>query len=271
MTAQPSLMTLARRSFWLLFGGLWLFVGVAMLIFALGFAVKEGDYTRNGVTTTGIVLTKHIVPADSDSSTEYRVSYRFSTGDGRVVEGSDTIDSGAWEKLVERGPIEIRYVADNPGSNRLASGSNVAGAAIFALLGAVFGGIGAVLFIRAIQGVRKARRLLQVGIPAQGKVTGIEETNIQFNRRQQFKVRYSYVDREGRKHEGDSGYMDWTEATDWVVGDPVDIRYDPADPDQSSWIGRPAPAASTVLDVPPPGPDAPPAPTAPPSPPASRA
>ncbi len=253
MTAQPSLMTLARRSFWLLFGGLWLFVGVVMLLFALGFAAKEGDFSRNGVTTTGIVLTKHIVPADSDSSTEYRVSYRFTTGDGKVVEGSESVDVGAWEKLVERGPIEIRYVAGNPGSNRLASGDNVAGAAIFALIGAVFGGIGALLFIRAIKGIRKARRLLQVGIPAQGSVTGIDETNIQVNRRQQFKVRYSYLDREGRNHQGDSGYMDWSEATDWVVGDPVDIRFDPAAPDQSSWVGRPAAAPPpAVRDAPPP-------------------
>jgi hypothetical protein len=238
MTASsPSFFSLARRSFWLLFGGIWLFAGVFMLLFAVVFAFREQDFAANGVVTTGIVLEKRIVPADSDSSTQYRVSYRFTTEDGRVVEGSDGVDVGVWEALTERGPIDVRYLRGDPVTNRLSTGSDFLGAVIFFLAAVIFGGIGGFLFFRALRGVRKARRLLNVGVPAGARVTEVVSTNVSYNRRQQFRVRYSYDDAQGRSHAGESGYMDYEEAGLWHPGDVARIRYDPDRPEESHWQG----------------------------------
>ncbi|HEY0443776.1 MAG TPA: DUF3592 domain-containing protein, partial [Candidatus Limnocylindrales bacterium] len=126
MTARQSMFTLGRGAFWPLFGAIWLLVGVVMLIAAIALGAQEADYARSGVATTGIVLTKDIVTArsssNSNSSTEYRVTYRFTTADGSTLEGRSSIGVTAWEKLVERGPIAIRYVAGNPGTNRVDAG-----------------------------------------------------------------------------------------------------------------------------------------------------
>jgi hypothetical protein len=68
-----------KRSFWLLFGGIWLVAGAIMLVVGIGMAVDQRRWEAS-VETNGIVLTKDIVPADSDSSTEYRVGFRYATG-----------------------------------------------------------------------------------------------------------------------------------------------------------------------------------------------
>lgn len=254
MTAQPSFFRLARRSFWLLFGGIWLFVGLFFLAFALVFAFNEFEYARSGVTTTGMVLTKDIVPARSNSSTEYRVSYRFTTGQGEVVEGSDAVEIATWERLQERGPIEVRYLPGRPSTNGLALGTDAVLPVSFLVVGLIVAGTGAVLFGRALRGILKARRLLRLGRATAATVVGVDETKVTVNGRQQFKVRYSYRDQQDRTHEGDSGYLDWDEATRWKPGDPVAIRYDPSRPDESLWIGEPeaTPQPIKIVDAPPP-------------------
>jgi hypothetical protein len=236
-TSQPSFFGLARRSFGLLFGGGWLLGGVVMLLGAGVFAGREQEFAANGVVTTGIVLEKQFFAADSDSSTEYRVGYRFTTPDGRVVEASETVDVGVWEGLIERGPIEIQYLPDRPETNRLTPGSDIVGALIFLLLAVVFGGIGGVVFFHALRGIVKARRLLRFGAPADASVTEVAPTNVSHNGRQQFRVRYSYVDGQGGKHAGQSGYMNSEEAHLWTPGDVARIRYDPGRPEESHWLG----------------------------------
>jgi hypothetical protein len=255
---------MARRSFWMLFGGIWLFVGVLLFIFGIAFVLREQEFASSGTVATGIVLEKRIVPADSDSSTEYRVSYRFEA-DGRTIEGSDQVSVETWEGLTERGPIDIRYLRDRPESNRLNLGSDLIVAAIFLLLGIVFGGIGGFLFFRALRGVMKARRLLTGGEPVDATVTSVEPTNVSVNRRPQYRVRYSYRDRQGATHEGDSGYLSFEDANAWSVGDTVRVMYDPVKPDESYWVGAAEPAADKPKDGVGPIPDArPPVDAAPP-------
>jgi hypothetical protein len=268
-TSSPSFFSLARRSFWLLFGGIWLLAGVFILVFGVVFALREQEFSTNGVVTTGIVLTKTFVPADSDSSTEYRVSYRFSAEDGKVVEGSDDVSVETWDGLTERGPIEIGYLRGRPESNRLGSGSDLFVAVIFLVGGVVFGGIGGFLVFRALSGIRKAQRLLQVGVPAVATVTEVASTNVTYNRRPQFRVRFSYVDGKGGTHAGESGYMEFEEANSWNPGDAAHIRYDPDRPEESQWIGAADPALaanekSAPIDAAPPI-DAPPVDAPPPA------
>lgn len=265
--AQPSFFTFARRSFWLLFGAIWLFVGIVMLIFGVVFALREQAFAANGVVATGIVLEKRFIPADSNSSTEYRVVYRFTTQDGRTVEGSDQVNVETWESVVERGPIDVRYLPDVPESNRLNLGSDLVGAVIFLVFGVVLTVIGGLLFLRGLRAVRKARRLMSVGVSADATVTSVEPTNMTVNRRPQYRVRYSYADPQGGTHEGDSGYLDFETAHQWSPGDVVRIRYDPADPEESHWLGAADPAAappSSAAEKPPPD-AAPPVDAAPPT------
>ncbi len=137
---------------------------------------------------------------------------------------------------------------------------------IFLIAGVVLGLIGGVIVYRAIAAIRKARRLMQVGIPVDATVTEVVETNVSYRRRQQFKVRYSYVDSRGGTHEGDSGYMDYEEASLWNRGDIARVRYDPDRPEESHWLGAadPGPEKPRIVDAPPPTIDAAPPVDAPP-------
>lgn len=240
MSRPVSFFGLARRSFWLLFGAIWLTAGAGLVVGGVLFALEERAYAEDGVTTTGMVLTKDIDSADSDSSTEYRVRYRFSTEAGETVEGGADVSVETWESLTERGAIEITYLRDRPGSNRLAGAGEVFGAVVFLVIGAGFGGIGAVLVGRSLRNVLRARRLLRLGRPADGTVTVVEPTSVSINRRQQFRVRYTYRDAAGQTYDGDSGYLDWEEASRWSTGDVGQVRYDPRQPRDSLWLGAPA-------------------------------
>jgi uncharacterized protein DUF3592 len=274
MTASsPSFISLARRSFWLLFGGIWLIAGILMLVFGVVFALREQQFSADGALATGIVLEKRIIPADSDSSTEHRVVYRFTTTDGTVVEGNDAVDVNFWDGLVERGPIEISYLPAQPETNRIGSGSDVLLPVIFLIAGVVLVGIGGVLVIRSMRAIAKARRLLRVGVPVDATVTSVEATNVSYRRRQQFRVRFTYADGQGATHEGDSGYLDFEEANLWTPGDVVRVRFDPEKPDESHWLGAADPAtekprivdARPAVDAPPPVDAAPPVDAKPPT------
>ena len=119
----PSFHGLAKRSFWLFFGGIWLLTGLVMFVVAAGTALQERTWAAEAVQTTGMVVTKDIIPADSDSSTEYRVRFRFTTQDGSAVEGNQEVEVETWEGLTERGPVEVHYLPSSPSSARLEPGA----------------------------------------------------------------------------------------------------------------------------------------------------
>jgi uncharacterized protein DUF3592 len=247
---SPSLIGQARRSFWLLFGGIWLLAGLVLFVVGAGMALQEQVWSSEALQTTGMVLTKDIVAADSDSSTQYRVRFRFSTESGTTVEGAQDVSVETWEALTERGPVAVHYLPSSPASARLDPGANVVTSVIFLLVGLVVGGIGGVLVVRALRGLSRARRLLRSGVATEATVSGVEQTNITINRRPQFRVRYTYRDEHGGEHGGDSGYLDWEVATTWTEGDRVSIRYDPERPAESLWVGR-METPSAAVDAPP--------------------
>lgn len=244
-----TLLAQGKRSFWLLFGGIWLLVGLIMLIVGIGMALEERRWDA-AMQTTGLVLTKDIVPADSDSSTEYRVTFRYSA-DGRTAEGDQQVDVHIWEALSERGPIEVFYIPGSSEPARLDPSPEPFGPLLFLAFGIVLGGVGGVLFGRSLRNVLRARRLIRSGTDAEATVSAVEQTDVSFNRRPQFRVRYSYRDAAGGTHTGDSGYLEWDEASTFNEGDTVRIRYDPNRPADSVWLGRPAVDADAEPATPP--------------------
>jgi hypothetical protein len=231
-----SFLALARGSFWLLFGAIWALVGTVFLVVVIAIAISQAGW-QDAATATGIVLTKDIVPADSDSSTRYSVTYRFTAPGGQIVEGRDDVSVDEWERLVERGPVQVQYQPARPATSRLTAGDDMALLLLFGLFALVFGGIGWVLTIRGLRGVLWARRILATGVAADAKVIAVESTNVTVNRRPQARIRYSYRDAQGAAHEGQSGYLGWNEANDVGPGGAGRIRYDPARPTESVWLG----------------------------------
>jgi hypothetical protein len=237
-----------RGFFWLVFGGIWAIVGIVLFIVGGAAFLADRDFEAGARQTEGIVLTKDFVPADSDSSTQYRIRYRFTSDQGTPVEGSSDVSVERWEALEERGPVAIEYLPGDPGRSRLVGATDTL-SWLFLLLGLIFGPIGIFLVARSVRGLLFERRLRRDGVPALATVSGIEATSITINRSQQFRIRYRFTDPTGRTHEGRSGYVDWSVATVWQPGQPAAIRYDPTDPAKSIWIGQPEPGP-VAIDAP---------------------
>lgn len=239
---MPSTFMLVRRNMLLLFGAIFLIVGLVMLVVGIGLAWSESRFASDGRAATGTVTGKFIdrATAGSDRGTRYIVRYRFIDVDGRQTDGSDTIGFDAWDALTEGGAVAVTYLAGDPGTNRVAGGGGLAVVAVILVLGVVMTGIGVPLTIRGWRGVSQARRLWRDGSPVTGTVTGVEQTNVRYNRQNMWRIRYRYADAAGATHDGESGYVSYEEAAKWQTGNTAMVRYDPRRPGVSVWIGAEA-------------------------------
>ena len=236
MNASLTFGRLLKRSFLLWFGGIWMLVGVPLLVAGLLAAAKEQRYSEEGAEADGVVTRKEI---RRGKSTSYRVYYRFRARDGGEFSGRDSTRRARWEELREGGAVRIEYLPSNPAQNRLAGKRNVEAAYILIPLGATFGGVGGFLFFKDLARIRLALRLSREGILADADVTAVEETKVSINRVRQWVVRYSYRDFQGREHAGKSEYLPPEEAAEWKPGDGGQVRYDQNRPEQNVWLGRP--------------------------------
>jgi hypothetical protein len=105
-------------------------------------------------------------------------------------------------------------------------------------LGVVFSLLGGTFVLRGLAKVRTAERLLQSGTTTEATVVAVEPTNTRVNRRILWHVRYTYEDMYGTMHPGESGYLAPEDAQTFHVGDRAFVRYDPASPATSAWLGR---------------------------------
>ncbi len=107
---------------------LWPFLRWGFLIFGLIFfrlSCEEGAFKKGGVTTQAVVLqktyTRETQSTSGSRSTPSRrsVSYKFTTRDGRTVEGRYDVLPQTWEKLKEGEPVVIEYLPDSPSTSRI--------------------------------------------------------------------------------------------------------------------------------------------------------
>lgn len=225
------------RHFWTLFGAIWLGVGLPLLIIGLSMWWQSSRYGEEGVHVEGMVLSRDVIPASGRQSTRYRVRYRFRTREGATYENTQNVDVEVWEKLQERGPVEVEYLHGSPRSNRVAGQSGQAGVLVFSLLGGFFSFAGGGLLVFSLVRVAARRRILRIGTPAEAVVLAVEQTNLSVNRVRQWRLRYRYRDVVGMEHEGKSGYLSPETASSWSQGDTCQVKYDPRRPEKSAWLG----------------------------------
>ena len=109
-------------------GSLLPFLRWGFLIFGLIFfrlSCEEDYYEKGGARVQGIVLQKTHSPGTGStrgrggSSSKHYVSYRFTTKEGRTIEGRYDVLPGAWQKLKEGDPVTVEYLPDAPDTNRI--------------------------------------------------------------------------------------------------------------------------------------------------------
>ena len=119
--SRPSSYQLAR-------GSLLPFLRWGFLVFGLVFfrlSCEEDYYEKGGARIQGIVLQKTYTQGTrrpggrGGSSSKHYVSYRFTTKEGRTIEGRYDVLPGTWQELKEGDPVTIEYLSDSPDTNRI--------------------------------------------------------------------------------------------------------------------------------------------------------
>ena len=236
MPSRWSIVTYLRRTPLLWIGAVILLPGLIFSAIGVGLAIQDVRFAAGGATAQGIVLSKDIKHATGKSGTSYSLRYRFTASNGRTYEGSSTIDVDGWDRLVERGPVTVQYLASDPSSSRLPGGGNLLFEGVFIGIGSVALLIGGYLVVSSSRTLSEDWRLLQVGIEAPATVVAVEPSNLRINRRVQWEISYAYRDMSGKEYEGRSWTMPEGEARKFTAGDRGTIRYDPKQPMKSLWI-----------------------------------
>jgi len=145
------------KSFGVMFGGIWLIVGVPFFVAGVYAAIhqkiEQKRLNESGQRADGIVLTKSYSSGDSQT---FSVTYRFLTDTGSIVKAKASIAGGVWDALAEQGPIEVTYLPQRPSAARVhGQTTDTLLSLIFTIVGGILTAIGGYIFA---SGLRKARR-----------------------------------------------------------------------------------------------------------------
>jgi hypothetical protein len=242
---------LTPKNFWAFFGGLWLVVGLPFFVIGAYLGVQhvttEQRLATEGRMVEGMVLSKAIRTRTSSSSStgsrrrtsrSYEVTFRFPTSEGPITSSAD-VSADAWDRLIEREPIAVTYLPDDPERHRVEG--QTAGwilPVIFTGLGGLFGGVGAFIVLRVLSRRRMIERLQRAGLTADATVTAVAPARIAINGVRQTVVRYRYRDQRRDEHFGSETLVPEA-AAEWNAGDAARVRYDPRRPSDHVWLGRP--------------------------------
>jgi Protein of unknown function (DUF3592) len=232
---RPTLLA-AWHSFGLVFGAIWLLVGIPFFAIGVGTAWTERRYATDGVVVEGIVLSKD--PRRSSDNRTHAVRYRFITRDGQEVEGRADIGRAAWEALAERAPLSIVYLPGRPTSSRVVGESQWMLPVVFLFVGGTLTLVGGSVVARALLLAWARIGLGRRGITVTGTVTDVVEAGMGMNRRTPWRLQYRYVDHRGLEHRGVSGDLSAADAAQWQPGNTGTVRYDRDRPNRSVWLGN---------------------------------
>jgi len=238
---------ISQRTFWVWFGGIWFGIGLPFLVLGLFLGFQQFTLDKrldaDGRTVDGMVLTKSYTRSSSQSSSAaspsytYKVTFRFSAPGGTMT-GESQMTEEAWDQLIEREPIRVTFLPEEPHRYRVAGQSSAwLLPVIFAVLGGFFAPGGAIILIVALRRLRVGTRLLREGVAATATVFELGQMNIRINRVPQWRARYRYQDEAGRHHTGQT-ILSPEDAMRWKEGDTVSVRYDRKRPEASVWVGN---------------------------------
>ena len=107
---------------------------------------------------------------------------------------------------------------------------------VFALAGLAASGFGGFILRKTLLDRAREKRLMERGLPVAATVTDVHRSRIEINRRSRWYVAYRY-DYGGRKLTGESHSSPAEWVLDFKPGDAVQIKVDPAKPEDSLFMG----------------------------------
>jgi hypothetical protein len=149
------------RAIYLVFGAIFLIVGLGLLFGGVQDASRERAYARDGRLVDAVVVDKSIRRASREGgrgSTRYEVAYRFTAPDGHTVNGVDAVDVDDWERLAPGSVFQVTYLSEAPQANRAAGSGDTVTPWLMMGLGSVFALIGGGIAAATVAGMLRASR-----------------------------------------------------------------------------------------------------------------
>jgi len=219
-----------------------IFFILGMFLTAVGIqtAGTEQDYRTAGLTVDATVLDKSIERAKrgENSRTRYVVNYRFLSDQDQEVESVTEVPVEEWEGLEVGSKLQVSYLPDTPGTNRVDGDTEWIAALMFMGIGGIFALIGGGLAFADLRWIIRAIGVSRHGLITQGTVLRAEPSRTTINRVPQWCVYYRYRDNLGSEQEGTSHLMPPEEGSLWKEGDTGTVRYDEKSPSISVWMGQ---------------------------------
>lgn len=213
---------------------LFVFFALAAAAYASWLSVVELRYERSGQLASGTVVNLREDDSENWGPSHY-VGYRFSTTDGRVVDGESAVGLVAYRRVEIGATTHVQYIADDPTWNRLDGQSGWEIARWAAAVAGLIGGAALIVLVAKLSRERTERRLVTDGISAAATITAIVRRSVPADH---LEIRYSYRDQEGRERRGKSWPLRPIEMEGWHAGDRCRIRYDERNPAVSVFVER---------------------------------
>jgi len=134
-----------------------LFLGLVLVALTAKDTYHAHRLSTDGHMATATVVQKVLHPAASNGTadTSFQVDYVFTTADGRRFDGSDRVDADTWERVADRGPVEIQYSVSDPSINRIGATTGVAAYGIvFLVVGSALALLGAMLALKWLRSLQ---------------------------------------------------------------------------------------------------------------------
>jgi len=217
-----------------LFGMIWFFVGVPMLVVFLLIGDPTIDFRirHNHETATGAVT----AIKRAGNRNPYRVDYAFTAADGVEHEGRSY--SRTLRGLAVGSEVTVEHLPSNPTRSRIEGHRYSAIPPTMFLLPAFFIVAGGAIWASGIVRLGRLRRLYEQGVVTTGAVIGAKWNKLisrrpgfsKTPRRILYEVRYRFADDRGRERTSASRTYAAADTFTFAEGDTIAVLFDRADP-----------------------------------------
>ena len=136
------------------FGLFFSIIGGVLSVGSVGAYLRDTGIAARGARAWARVERKSVM-RDAEEGNEYRVRYRFTAADGRVLVTEREVPRRMWQGLQAGDSLAVMYASEQPTRNFPAEGGGVRSLVLVALavvMGVVFVGLGGAIVVGAVRG-----------------------------------------------------------------------------------------------------------------------
>lgn len=225
------------------------FVGIFFMLFGALFGglpgyglYQEVRLDNDGLIADAVVMKQYV--STGNDSTTYKILYEFQTKNGKQITSDDDVQNGFWNSVNQGDKISVKYLPDDPTVNSVDEGNNIIYYffSIFILIGSVMFLVGVYMLTSGISARfsgtkrREMKNDLQIsGQHTTAKVTGLKRSRANLINHD---ITYKFRTYNSKEIVSTAKNVYIGEIPEMLVGDEIDVVYDPKNPKRNFWVGE---------------------------------